>query len=89
MWLVLDSKTNPKSAANFLNLAGKGIRSFYARKMGSEDQRASKLLAFKVGGLKKKSAAWPQPHLNQSARIRVRPRSNHSQSLMNGNFAAL
>ena len=36
---------------------GKGIRSFHARNIGSVGQRASKLLAFKVGGLKKKSAA--------------------------------
>ena len=35
---------------------GKRIRSFYARKIGSVGQRASKLLAVKVGGLKKKSA---------------------------------
>ena len=40
-----------------------------------------------MGGLNKKSAA--QPHLNQSAWIRVCPVSNHSQSLMAGNFAAL
>ena len=42
----------------------------------------------KYESLEKKSAARPRPHLNQSARIRVCPRSNHSQSLMNGNFAA-
>ena len=39
--------------------------------MKSVGQRASKLLAVKVGGLKKKSAAQPQPHLNQSARIEI------------------
>ena len=27
-------------------------------------KRALKLLAVKVGGLEKKSAAWPSPHLN-------------------------
>ena len=50
---------------------------------------ALKLLAVKVGGLKKKSADQPWSHLNQSARIRERPGSNHSQSLMAGNFVAL
>ena len=57
--------------------------------MGSIGQRALKLLAVKVGGLKKKSAAWPWPQSNQSARIRIQPGSNHSQSLMASNFAAL
>ena len=46
--------------------------------MASVGQRALKLPAVKVGGLKKKSAAWPQP-----------PGQNHSQSLTDGNFAAL
>ena len=48
--------------------------------MGSVGQRASKLLAVKVGGLKKKSAIWPRPLSNQSARVRLRPGSNPSQS---------
>ena len=52
-------------------------------------QRAAKIPAFKVGGLKKKSAVWPRPHSNKSAQIQVRPGSNHSQSLIAGNFAAL
>ena len=52
-------------------------------------QRAAKLLAVKVGGLKKKSAGRPRPHSNQSARVRTPAPSNHSQSLMAGNFAAL
>ena len=34
-------------------------------------QRALKLPAVKVGGLKKKSASRPQPHPNQSAWVRV------------------
>ena len=34
---------------------GKEIRSFHARNIGSVSQRALKLLAFKVGSLKKKS----------------------------------
>ena len=55
----------------------------------SVDQRVANLLAFDNGGLRKKSATWPQPYLNQSARIRDRPGSNHSQSLMASNFAAL
>ena len=67
----------------------KRFRSFNIVKMGSVGQRASKLLAVKVGGLKKKSAIWPRPLSNQSAWIRVVPGSNHSQSLMAGNFAAL
>ena len=57
--------------------------------MGSVGQRASKLLAVKVGGLKKKSAIWPRPLSNQSARVRLRPGSNLSQSLKDSNFAAL
>ena len=57
--------------------------------MKSKGQRALKLLVVKVGGLKKKSATLPRPHLNKSARIQVRLGSNHSQSLMASNFAAL
>ena len=57
--------------------------------MESVGQRALKLLAVKVGGLKKMSAAQPWPHSDQSAQIRVRPGLNHSQSLMAVNFAAL
>ena len=57
--------------------------------MGSVGQRAQKLLAVKVEGLKKKSAARPQPHLNQSAQILVPLGSNHSKSLMASNFAAI
>ena len=57
--------------------------------MGSVGQRVSKLPALKVGGLKKKSVAWPRPHSNHSALVRDVPGSNHSQSLMAGNFAAL
>ena len=43
--------------------------------MGSVGQRASKLLAVKVGGLKKKSAIWPLPLSNQSAQVRLRIKS--------------
>ena len=42
-----------------------------------------------VGGFKKKSTAQPCPHTNQYAWIREHPGSNHSQSLMACNFAAL
>ena len=56
--------------------------------MGSIGQRAAKLPAFKFGGLKKMSAAWPRPHLNHSARFRVHLGSNHSQSLTDSYFAA-
>ena len=45
--------------------------------------------AFKVGGLKKKSADQPRPYSNQLAQIRERLGSNHSQSLMAENFEAL
>ena len=37
----------------------------------------------------KKSAKRPWPWSNRSAQIRVVPGSNHSQSLMGGNFEAL
>ena len=57
--------------------------------MRSLSQSASKLPAVKVGGLKKNSAAWPWPHSNQLARVRVGPESNHFQSLLAGKFAAL
>ena len=73
----------------FLVCFFKRFRSFIANNLGSVDQRAAKLLAVKVGGLKKKSAGQPRPHSNQSARVRFRSRSNHSQSLMASNFATL
>ena len=73
----------------FLVCFFKRFRSFEAKNLGSVGQRAAKLLAVKVGGLKKKSAAQPRPHSKQSARIRERAGSNQSQSLMAGNFAAL
>ena len=65
------------------------FRFLNAENLGSVGQRAAKLLAVKVGGLKKKSASQPWPHPNQSAQILDCPGSNHSQSLMAGNFAAL
>ena len=73
----------------FLVYNFKRFRSFNSKNLGSAGQRAAKLLAVKVGGLKKKSASQPWP---QSASLRgfdSRSRFNHSQSLMAGNFAAL
>ena len=67
----------------------KKFRCLNAENLWSVGQRAAKLLAVNVGGLKKKSAIRPQPNLSQSARVRFRAKSNHSQSLMAGNFAAL
>ena len=71
------------------NTFEKRIRSLNAVDMGSVGQKAAKLLAVNVGGLKKKSANRPRPHSKQSARVRCLARSNHSQSLMASNFAAL
>ena len=67
----------------------KRFRSFNSKDLGPLDQRASKLQAVNVGGLKQKSAAQPRPHSNQSARIQEPPGSNHSQSLLACNFPAL
>ena len=77
------------SASWYLKYLFKGFRYFNTVNMGSVGQRASKLLAVKVGGLKKKSAIWPRPLSNQSAQVRKRPGSNLSQSLTDSNFAAL
>ena len=76
-------------ASWFLVCFFKRFRCLNAENLGSVGQRAAKLLAVKVGGLKKKSAGRPRPHSNQLARVRTRAKSNHSQSLMAGNFAAL
>ena len=67
----------------------KRFRFFNAESLGSVSQRASKLLAVKVWGLKKKSASRPRPQSASLPRFEPRSRSNHSQSLMAGNFAAL
>ena len=48
----------------------RGGRSFHTGDIESVGQRAAKLPAVKVGGLKKKSASRPRPHLNQSALVR-------------------
>ena len=66
----------------------KGFRSFIAENVGSVGQRAAKLLAVKVGGLKKKSAGQPWPQSASLLGFDSRSRSNHSESLMAGNFAA-
>ena len=57
--------------------------------IGSIGQRAAKLLAVNVGDLKKKVYHPAPAQVGQSARVRFRAKSNHSQSLMAGNFAAL
>ena len=67
----------------------KRFRSFNTVNMGFVGQSASKLLAAKVGGLKKKFAFWPRPLSNQSAGVRPRLGSSLSQSLTDSNFAAL
>ena len=60
--------------------------------MGSVSQRALKLLAVNVGGLKKKSAA--SAFTAEVCARAISPGStssgsNHSQTLTDGNFAAL
>ena len=67
----------------------KQFRSLIAEILTSLGLMAPKLPVVKVGGLTKKSAIWPWPHSNQSAQVRGGPGSNHSQTLMAGNFAAL
>ena len=67
----------------------KRFRSFNTKDFGSAGQRAAKLLAVKVGGLKKKSASWPQPQSASLPGFDSWSQSNHSQSLMASNFAAL
>ena len=49
------------SSSSTDTLRGGLLRCFHARNIGSVGQRAPKLLAFKVGGLTKKSAARPRP----------------------------
>ena len=85
------AKMTPKilPASWCLKYLFKWFRSFNTVFLESVGQRTSKLLAVKVGGLKKKSAIWPWPLLNQSVRVRLRAGSNLSQSLTDSNFAAL
>ena len=64
------------------------LRYANAKNLGSVGQRAAKLLAVKVGGLRKVCQPAPAP-VSQCARVRTPAPSNHSQSLMAGNFAAL
>ena len=63
----------------------KKIRSFDAENLGYVDLRAAKLLAVKVGDLKKSLPPDPGP----TRTSQVCAGSNHSQSLMASNFAAL
>ena len=63
----------------------KKIRSIDAENLGYVDLRAAKLLAVKVGNLKK--SLPPDPGHTRTRRVCAG--SNHSQSLMASNFAAL
>ena len=66
------------------------FRSFHKGSIGSVDKRAAKLPAIKFGGLKK---SLPLLSLQRaqacSARVRLCPGMNHSQTLRDGNFLAL
>ena len=53
------------------------------------DQRAAKLPLSMLVFWKKKFTAQPWPYSNQSAQVRLRPGTNNSQSLTDGNFAAI
>ena len=77
MLKIFGLKVNEFKSYQLSNCENKN-RSFIAKSFGSVDQRAAKLLAVKVGGLKKKSAGRPWPHSNHSARVRERLVSNHS-----------
>ena len=66
----------------------KRFRCLNAENLGSVGQRAAKLLAVKVGGLKKKSAGQPRPQSASLLGFDSWSRSNHSESLMAANFAA-
>ena len=70
----------------------KGFRSFHIINIESVGQRTSKLLAVKLGVLKKKSVASAIPVELCASPFdlgSVCSGSNHSQSLMASNFAAL
>ena len=73
----------------FLVCFFKRFRCLNAENLGSVGQRVAKLLAVKFGGLKKKSAGRPWPQSASLLGFDSRSRSNHSESLMAGNFAAL
>ena len=60
-----------------------GFRSFYTLNIRSVGQRAAKLLAFKGGDHKKVCRSAPAPLELVGLGLK------HSQSLMDGNFAAL
>ena len=61
---------------------------FKCWKFGVCRSKGCKVLAVKVGGLKKKSAGRSQPQSASLLGFDSRSRSNHSESLMAGNFAA-
>ena len=68
---------------------GKRFRSFNKDNIEPVGQRASKLLPVKVGGLKKDSVALAEVCASALAQVLVRLGPNHSQSLMDSNFADL
>ena len=75
-----------------LNMYRKGFRSFHGVNTGAVGQRASKLLAVKVVGLKKKSTGLvitAKVCASTSGQARARTELNHSQSLADGNFPSL
>ena len=88
---IWEGKNHPKMllASWFLVYFLKRFRTLNAENLGSVSQRAAKLLAVKIGGLKKKSASRPRPQLASLPGFDSRSRSNHSQSLLAGNFAAI
>ena len=65
----------------------KRFKSFQTGNIGSVGQRAAKLLAVKFGGLEKKSAT--SAITAEFCASAYGLGSKHSQSLMDGNFAAL
>ena len=75
-------------ASWFLVCFFKRSRSLIAENLGSVGQRAAKFQAVKVDGLKKKSAGRPRPQSASLLGFESWSRSNHSESLMAGNFAA-
>ena len=58
-----EGKNHPYNAASLLifGVLFKKFRCFNAENLGSVGQRAAKLLAVNIGGLKKKSAIRPRP----------------------------
>ena len=79
-------------ASRYLIYFFKRFGSFNPVNIGSVDLRVLKLLAVKVGGLKKKSANSALMAIvcaSVFGRVRLCPKSNHYQILTDSNFAAL